>query len=388
MSTVTPSAEGSEGTDATSRVAELRGLIGELMAHLRSHGTGEQTADQQVLPPGLAQLQARGDAALARLQSALAERSASAAQEDPSGGQNVLGWIIGLLEVYTDILADAKLLDSIATEEYLLEKAPIRQVDPIREYWYERSDGPAEHRFFEDGSYVTLTIPPAATAAYWNAEIYNNSRTHIEPRNILIDPVPPDSPKTKQEWRNYKRDWLLNLPYIPANQVVFQARIRAENLKGGSRGWGFWNMSVSPQTMQVAWFVQYDGVKTGDGTPAVPSGFYAETQNGTKGLDSMMFRLPDLDEDWHDYRIELNQGSVFYFIDGNLVHQVWGAAAPAGAMGFHCWVDNAVFGFDGLDVTHICQSTAAPRSNVVHSMSIVSPPDGTATPSPAASGQN
>jgi hypothetical protein len=378
MSTVTPPA-GCDATDTTGKAGELKVWIGQLIEHLRSRGPGEKDTSGQPLPPTLAQLTANRDAAVARLRSAVAQRSASATGEDGSGAGIVLAWLLGTIEryaaIYAEIEAGAAILDKLENENYAATKAPIHEVNPSRDYWFERSDGPGEHQWSEDGNYLALTIPRAGTAAYFNAEIYNNPRTHIQPRNILIEPFPLDKTATKEDQHNWDWDWLRNLPYIPANRVVFQARVRAENLKGGSRGWGFWNMSLSPETMQIAWFVQYDGVKTGDLDPAVPSGFYVETQNGLSGLDKMMYRLPDLDEDWHDYRIELNSGSVFYFIDGKLVHQVWGATVPVNAMQFHCWVDNSVFGVGPLIVNHICQSTDFPRSNIIHSMSIVSPPN-------------
>jgi hypothetical protein len=250
---------------------------------------------------------------------------------------------------------------------YSLEKADLDVLNPPKEYWFQRVDGQGSHRFFDRGMYLTNSIPAAGTEIYYNSEIYNSPYAAIRPKNVVINDSAIDDPKVAPA--SFLYDIFLNIPYVAQNGTVFAGRIKVENLQGGSRGWGFWNTSISPFAMQVAWFIQLDGFLA-DGTPYPQNGFWAQTQNG---LSVSMVPLPPLDEGWHDYRIEMKNDSVEYFIDNRAVAKVTDPASiPASPMAFHNWVDNAVFAVENFSVEHVMQKTTEPRTNQTEFMRIYS----------------
>ena len=275
------------------------------------------------------------------------------------------------------------LLEMDINTNNLHEIADIDIKNPEKEYWFQRTDGKGKHQFFKEGNYLVNSIPAAAGDKYYNVEIYNSPYTDILPKNVVINPYPVDNPN--KEPNKYIYDLFLNIPYDPSNKVVYQSRIKVENLKGGSRGWGFWNTSVFPFDMQIAWFAQYDGKINKDKEndfiiPITKKGFYVQTQNG---LSHKSHRLPDLDEGWHDYRVELSKGVVEYFIDGRSVYKLTTQMfIPDAPMAFHSWVDNAIFGFSNMEIIHILQKTSQPRLNFIESMSIVSMPQSLGSASP------
>jgi hypothetical protein len=250
---------------------------------------------------------------------------------------------------------------------YSLEKADLDVINPLEEYWFQRVDGKGSHRFFDRGMYLTNSIPAAGTEIYFNSEIYNSPYTSIRPKNVVINDSAIDDPKVAPA--SFLYDIFLNIPYVAQNGTVFYSRIKVENLQGGSRGWGFWNTSISPFGMQVAWFIQLDGVLA-NGTPYAANGFWAQTQNG---LNVSMLPLPPLDEGWHDYRIEMKKDSVEYFIDNRSVAKATDPASiPASPMAFHNWVDNAVFAVENFSIEHVMQRTTEPRTNQTELMRIYS----------------
>jgi hypothetical protein len=250
---------------------------------------------------------------------------------------------------------------------YSLEKADLDVINPLREYWFQRVDGKGSHRFFDRGMYLTNSIPAAGTEVYFNSEIYNSPYTSIRPKNVVINDSAIDDPTVAPA--SFLYDIFLNIPYVAQNGTVLSSRIKVENLQGGSRGWGFWNTSISPFGMQVAWFIQLDGVLA-DGTPYAANGFWAQTQNG---LNVSMVPLAPLDEGWHDYRIEMNRDSVEYFIDNRSVAKTTNPASiPASPMAFHNWVDNAVFAVENLSIEHVMQKTTKPRTNQTEFLRIYS----------------
>ena len=275
---------------------------------------------------------------------------------------------IALLVLYLQLWV----MDIAAAERFSADPPRFDVADPPADFWYPRVDTAGTHAFFENGLYLTNAIPPASKANYYNAEIYGSTQTKQQPRNILANLFPVDNPK---DLPNLLADLFLNNPFTPAGGLEMTARIRIETLKGGSRGWGFWNTSVLPPTMQVAWFIHFNGKETGGVPPFYDDGFYAITQNGLSGY--AMTKLPDLDEDWHDYRIWIGGGQCHYFIDGDLVATVDKAdAIPVAPMTFHNWVDNALFGLDKTtgEIVHIMQQTDAPRVNLTEHMRIRSLP--------------
>jgi len=279
------------------------------------------------------------------------------------------------LDVILVLYLQLWLMDNAAIAAYAAQNVQFDLRDPPPEYWYQRTDTQGEHRFFSEGNYLINRIPATEGKhkdkdAYFNAEIYNSTQTSLPPKNVIANLWPVDSPSDR---KHFLYDLFLDVPYVPANGLAFEARIKVENLKGGSRGWGFWNTDVFPLSMQVAWFIQLDGEPNSGVKPSLPNGFYAVTQNG---LSYLPYRLKQpLDEDWHDYRIEIGPQSVEYFVDGTSVWRVdQNGSIPTAPMSFHNWVDNAVFGFQGGELTHILQKTKLPRGNIMQHLRIASIP--------------
>jgi hypothetical protein len=270
---------------------------------------------------------------------------------------------ITLLILYILLLAYDLHKDTV----YTLEKADIDVIDPPKDYWFQRVDGKGSHRFFDDGIYLVNSIPPAGTSTYFNSEIYNSPYTSLRPKNVVINTGLVDDPLTEPALFLY--DLFLNKPYVAKNGTIFSSRVKATNLEGGSRGWGFWNTSSS-LGMQIAWFIQFNGFQA-DGAPYPLNGFWAQTQNG---LAISMVPLPALDEGWHDYRIEMSAESVEYFVDNRSVAKVTDDSIPTSPMAFHNWVDNAVFEVANFSVEHVMQQTTEPRTNTTEIMRIYSGP--------------
>jgi hypothetical protein len=249
---------------------------------------------------------------------------------------------------------------------YALENNNIQIENPAPDYWFHRKDNKGcSHQFLNQGIYLVNTIPISNSKSYFNCEIYNNPTVTQNPQNIIINTFPHD-PFTLEQ-NNYISDFLSNNPYSPSNGVSFSARIKAENLQGGSRGWGFWNTCLLGND-NYAWFIQLEGYDN-DGNPYPWTGFWAQTRNsnGAAWPPSSCIKLADLDEEWHDYRIEMTGDKVEYFMDGQSVAIVTDKnSIPNTPMAFHNWVDNALY----VDGAPIFQNTAAPRCNITETMSI------------------
>lgn len=348
-------------------VAQFGSCVESLYNALKSGDARSVELCRALLRNHHTQLLAGGKDMLARWRAALTRRQAQAAQ-DPVA-QAVLLLIAVLIEMSNE-KSDA---------DYASLKLDIEVVDPDIGYWYQRWDGGAatgpapSHQFFGEGQYLELTMPEPLQAPpeYCNAEIYNSPSTTILPKNVVLSPFPVDTPNTPHELDNFLADIFLNQPYVAANGLVFEARIKAGGIANGSRGWGFWNTSMLLGSMRLAWFAQYDGEVSEGGERE--TGLYVETLNGLS-YDRKQVR-EDFDEDWHDYRIELNADRVDYFLDGRHVHTVKNKdTIPAEPMALHCWVDNAVYaiGPDGME--HREQPWTGPRTVTIASMAILSLP--------------
>jgi len=300
----------------------------------------------------------------------------------PDNAEDILGfllliWLLDCVFSPLDVAQDLKYAD---------EHTPFDLVDPDPAFWFPRIDTDGTVQFCGPQGYVVQTIPtvlppasPKAELPYYNAEIHNTASAAIWPKNVNIalypvDPLPQYFDPTLQQFWNILNDFFVNLPFLPSNAFAFSASIRVETLKRGSRGWGFWNLCSWPTLMQIAWFMQVDGTLPDGETPLVPIGFHAVVQNG---LDVKFFKLPDLDEQWHDYEIKVTADRVEFFIDGRSV-AVSDAAdsnpVPTGPMSFEMWVDNAVYGGSALSWP---QPTAAPRTNVACNLRVRSLPRAT-----------
>ncbi len=163
-----------------------------------------------------------------------------------------------------------------------------------------------------------------------------------------------------------------NNPYLYAK---LECSVKITNLKNGSRGWGFWNTFGVPDKQSWAWFMQQDGVCPPNQElcpykkPYFLNGFYAFIMT-PYDKDKKYFtgyKLPDLDENWHDYVIDWKQDSVKFYIDGKVVASD-SNIVPQRHMAFHFWVDNSVFGPTGID--HWVQDMKKPRSQEMSNFKI------------------
>ncbi len=238
--------------------------------------------------------------------------------------------------------------------------------NPDESFWFQRVDVSGTHSFNQGGIYLTNTIPPTKNNTdYYNAEIYNSPYTQQAPSNVIITPFPVDVITDGIELGNFVYDLFTNVPFAASHNVVFSAKIKVDNLKGGSRGWGFWNTNAIPVIgMKTAWFMQQEG-----SADQSSNGFFAHTFNG---LQFSAVKLADLDEEWHEYQIVMNTNWVEYFIDGKSVARVTNPAGiPNAPMAFHNWVDNAVFTNANGKVGKQMQKNKKSRTNYTEYMRIV-----------------
>lgn len=184
--------------------------------------------------------------------------------------------------------------------------------------------------------------------------------------NLVVNPAVVDSPYTNL--LQMIQDIFLNVPYRYAKM---SCRMRVKNLKNGSRGWGFWNTMDSPTENQFAWFMQQDGIcpSGADATFSCPpgqpyplNGFYIMILLPLTSLDvkTKVIKLPDLDEEFHDYVIDWKKDSIDFYMDDVLVHSET-EAVPYQPMAFHSWVDNSIFGLTASGFTHWVQKMTEVR---------------------------
>ncbi len=237
--------------------------------------------------------------------------------------------------------------------------------NPSEDFWFQRVDIAGTHEFnTPNGNYLVNSIPPASSNAYSNSEVYNSPYTTQLPKNVIVNPYPVDTITDTIELENFIYDLFINIPFAPAHNIIFSAKIKVENINGGSRGWGFWNTNAIPVVgMKTAWFMQQQGNVSEEN-----NGFFAHTFNG---LQFSVVRLPDLDENWHEYQIVMNSNCIEYFIDGISVARVTNPSnIPNAPMAFHNWVDNACFENQGANIEKVLQTTTAARKNYTNNMRI------------------
>jgi len=253
---------------------------------------------------------------------------------------------------------------------YTSKKEKINIENPSQDYWYQRVDTTPQDgsiAFNNKGVYFENTIEKSEGKTYMNSEIYNSHQTKIEPKNVIINPFPVDN--IKQEPKKFLYDLLLNLPYTTDNNIVFEGDIKFTGAYGGSRGWGFWNTSLSFFFMNVAWFVQSQD-KNGNK-------FYVQTGRTGGAQDLFEIKSPNLKQDtYYTYKIKLSTDCVTYFINGEQVHQVNATSknncVPNSPMAFHNWVDNATYKIEKGAAKHVLQKTTGPRTTMMKNIVIYS----------------
>ncbi|CAD6556581.1 hypothetical protein LMG27952_06143 [Paraburkholderia hiiakae] len=288
--------------------------------------------------------------------------------------------------------------------------------------WFWREDASATHVFnitdidgcTVDKPCVRLTAKATASPApYTNAEMYNNScikdsgaglsksawgqalGLQIDyncaqpyPYRKPLSPAPfpgvhsswatPSAPvylepnlltfsvfDTESPWKTI-RDVAFNNPWQagPHNNVRLTTEIKAENEhQGGSRGWGFWNTTMDPLTIQLAWFMEYSV----PGNPAA-SRVLLQTVTPLSSKDGLMvcettLANPGSIYAWHTYRIEWLASVVRYYVDDVQVaeHQ----AVLSRHMAFHNWVDNRNYGPEQNGLSNF--PLTGDKSNVIRS---------------------
>lgn len=168
------------------------------------------------------------------------------------------------------------------------------------------------------------------------------------------------------------KDTFLNNPYLYAD---FSCTVQALGLDAGSRGWGFWNTKSVGGSM--AWFMHQEGFNP-DGTPyhvegsPIEDGLYCMivTPTSQGQVASSLFKLPDLDEQFHDYRIIWTPSAITFFVDGTQVFQET-TTIVSEPMAIHIWVDNSVFGVDSKGIPqHWTHEFTGARVNNVKSLSV------------------
>ncbi|MDP1771854.1 MAG: hypothetical protein Q8L15_06175 [Methylobacter sp.] len=147
-------------------------------------------------------------------------------------------------------------------------------------------------------------------------------------------------------WQSY-RDLAFNSLYLADDSISqkIKMHIKAEGNTGGTRGWGYWNTTMDPLTMQFAWFMEFTSLNS----PANSRVWLITVKGGLGDKDGFCATpLPKQYSiyDWHDYEVVWSAASVEYYIDSQRVakHEKF---IPNVGMAFHNWVDNRNFSSKG-----------------------------------------
>jgi hypothetical protein len=168
---------------------------------------------------------------------------------------------------------------------------------------------------------------------------FSKDSTFPDKCHLIPTTVPVDTPWDVSQ---FIRDLYLNNPYL-YNTV--KITIKMNNVKGpGSRGWGFW---TTYYPWQFIWFMNSNG-KDKAGNDYKMNGFYAMILTIKDGKPySSGIKLPDLDEEYRDYRIEWRKNEIGFYIDDTKVFtENRELYIPDVNLSFHCWIDNFIYDFD------------------------------------------
>lgn len=255
--------------------------------------------------------------------------------------------------------------------------------NPPQSYWFFKTDSEGVINYTKNNVYLSLEIKPNDT--YTNAEFYNNpcfnkeivdkaceKLNDLKYKNMLLDLCKNNTYDICTNIENYKnglcslfksscsslqtnneKDYLMpnnkpfplfyNAPYLYSK---FKTTLKIKNSKGGSRGWGFCDKSDLPNSSTYIIFIQQEGKCTDnselcfDKDLYILNGFFIMIVTNDKKLT--LFRVTDLDENWHDYEIDWKQDKIVFKIDDNVIYTET-KNIPSNNLSFHCWVDNAIF---------------------------------------------
>ncbi len=121
--------------------------------------------------------------------------------------------------------------------------------------------------------------------------------------------------------------------------LIFEARVRVLNpMKPGSRGWGFWRMTVPGKPSSLAWFMEQLGIG-GDASR------YTFWKAGVVHLDQRL----DVDvgadpQEWHHYKVvrDMEKRTTRFYLDGREILVARGIV-PRERLSLHLWIDNMIY---------------------------------------------
>ena len=172
--------------------------------------------------------------------------------------------------------------------------------------WYWRSDGNQFKPAVQNGL-LHLNLINASNSEHCNTEIYN-----------------------------------LTTPYGPGTQV--RVRIKASKIHNGSRGWGFWDGSLSSVAFDydVAWVMQQGSTKPEN----VYNWFYFGSNSDTLHYTQLFDLNGQVDETkWQTYKIFWDNESVRFYLNDILTY-VTNKRIPDQNMRMDIWIDNNVVNFN------------------------------------------
>jgi len=199
-------------------------------------------------------------------------------------------------------------------------------------------------------SICNIPYPYQNSGSYLTPYDQNSSWTGTKPAHLDANPLAFTAGDVEAPWKAI-RDITFNNPYHADSTHVLRLKteIKAEAPdQGGSRGWGFWNTSMDPGYLQLAWFMEYSvpeaylsSVKSDKPNRQVVMQTIGRANDG-KTLRICSTVLPAKSYSiytWRHYSIEWRPDAVRYFVDGHLVADHRNIKLDR-HMAFHNWVDN------------------------------------------------
>ena len=198
-------------------------------------------------------------------------------------------------------------------------------------------------------SYCSQPYPYRAGATGKTPDGVNNSWNTSATGAVSLWRNPITILDSEKNWKGY-RDLVFNVAYhATADQAQrISMGIMAEGLAGGSRGWGFWNTTMDPFAIQLAWFMEITDQASiytpNKRTFITKNGVYMMTigrspMSGETGICVSTLDPATSIYKYHTYDIQWQAGALTYFVDGIAVAQHT-TYVPDRRLSFHNWADN------------------------------------------------